>query len=337
MKEGDLLAEERMAEAGEFGCIRRICRDLLVRPERVAAGAGDDGAVYHVPAGWDQVISTDTMVEGIHFTEKTMTPYDVGWKLGASNFSDMAAMGAEAAEFVVSAALPAALPLSWMERCYDGLRAICRRYGVNILGGDITGSLQGVVLTGTIIGDVPAGQALYRSGALPGDVIAVTGRLGSSAAGLDALLQGLSGWEMIKKAHRRPCPQLAAGRWLREHGAHSANDISDGLSSEANEIAAASSVVMKIDGDAVPLLPEMKDLAAFLGKDPLSYALNGGEDYQLVFTLPEETARLMAASFPVTVIGRVLEKAEEGAVYLVRGGRRERLLPEGYDHFPHHS
>ncbi|MEE0028677.1 MAG: AIR synthase related protein, partial [Dialister sp.] len=157
--------EETVKDVGEFGLIDRIAKDLIYRPELVVIGSGDDGAVYRVPAGYDQVISTDTMVEGIHFIKKTMRPSDVGYKLCASNFSDMAAMGADAIGFVISAALPEQLPVSWVESLYEGIRECCASYRVNLLGGDVTGSPGGVILTGTVVGMVPKGRAVTRSGA----------------------------------------------------------------------------------------------------------------------------------------------------------------------------
>ena len=144
--------EETVKDVGEFGLIDRIAKDLIYRPELVVIDSGDDGAVYRVPAGYDQVISTDTMVEGIHFIKKTMRPSDVGYKLCASNFSDMAAMGADAIGFVISAALPEQLPVSWVESLYEGIRECCASYRVNLLGGDVTGSPSGVILTGTVVG-----------------------------------------------------------------------------------------------------------------------------------------------------------------------------------------
>ena len=150
--------EETVKDVGEFGLIDRIAKDLIYRPELVVIGSGDDGAVYRVPAGYDQVISTDTMVEGIHFIKKTMRPSDVGYKLCASNFSDMAAMGADAIGFVISAALPEQLPVSWVESLYEGIRECCSSYRVNLLGGDVTGSPGGVILTGTVVGMVPIGR-----------------------------------------------------------------------------------------------------------------------------------------------------------------------------------
>lgn len=183
--------EEIVKDVGEFGLIDRIAKDLIYRPELVVIGSGDDGAVYRVPAGYDQVISTDTMVEGIHFIKKTMRPSDVGYKLCASNFSDMAAMGADAIGFVISAALPEQLPVSWVESLYEGIRECCSSYRVNLLGGDVTGSPGGVILTGTVVGMVPKGCAVTRSGARFGDLVFATETLGDSAAGLSALLAGL--------------------------------------------------------------------------------------------------------------------------------------------------
>ena len=141
---GELLVDD----VGEFGLIRRIMHDFIFRPDMIVVGPGDDGAVYRTPEGYDQVISTDTMVEGIHFTKDTMGPFDVGYHLGASNFSDMAAMGAEAVGFVLSIALPGSIPLSWVESFYDGLRACCREFRVNLLGGDLTGTVTGMVPKG---------------------------------------------------------------------------------------------------------------------------------------------------------------------------------------------
>ena len=154
------MAEKTVKDTGEFGCLRKITHGFINRPEWVKLGSGDDCAVYTVPDGMDELISTDTMVEGIHFTAETMGPCDVGFKLCTSNFSDVAAMGGRPCGFVISAGLPENLPLAWLEACYDGIREACRRYGVNLLGGDITGSPGGIILTGTVTGMVPADTAV---------------------------------------------------------------------------------------------------------------------------------------------------------------------------------
>lgn len=324
---------ETIKDVGEFGLIDRIAKDLIYRPELVVIGSGDDGAVYRVPSGYDQVISTDTMVEGIHFIKKTMHPSDVGYKLCASNFSDMAAMGAEAIGFVISAALPENLAVSWAESLYEGIRACCSSYCVNLLGGDVTGSPCGVILTGTVVGMVPKGRAVPRSGARAGDLVFATETLGDSAAGLSALLAGLSEeYPSLCERHQRPRPQIRLGSALREAGATSLNDVSDGLSSEINEIAKASQVEIELFYEKIPISAEAAKLGAYLAKDPVDWALTGGEDYELIGTISEENLRKLDPSLPISVIGQVV-KAGRGCVYLSDRGKRKKLAAKGYDHF----
>lgn len=324
---------ETIKDVGEFGLIDRIAKDLIYRPELVVIGSGDDGAVYRVPSGYDQVISTDTMVEGIHFIKKTMYPSDVGYKLCASNFSDMAAMGAEAIGFVISAALPEDLPVSWVESLYEGIRACCSSYRVNLLGGDVTGSPCGVILTGTVVGMVPKGRAVTRSGARFGDLVFATETLGDSAAGLSALLAGLSEeYPSLCERHQRPRPQIKLGSALRAAGATSLNDVSDGLSSEINEIAKASQVEIELFREKIPISAEAAKLGAYLAKDPVDWALTGGEDYELIGTISEENFRKLDPSLPISVIGQVV-KAGRGCVYLSDRGKWQKLAAKGYDHF----
>lgn len=326
---------ETVADIGEFGLIQSICHDLIYRPELVKLGAGDDGAVYTIPDGYDQVISTDTMVEGIHFNEKTMTPFAVGYKLCASNFSDMAAMGAEAIGFVISAALPDHLPCDWVTACYEGIRCCCQKYRVNLLGGDVTGSPKGVILTGTVVGMVPCDTAVKRSGAQIGDYVFVTGTLGDSAAGLAALLHGLGeDYPGVVQRHRKPEPQIALGTALREAGASSLNDISDGLSRELNEIAKASGVVIEMEEEEIPLSAEACRLGQALGKNPALWALNGGEDYELVGTISPSFYEKIPCKDKITLIGKVVDtSASEAGVYIIGKKGRCRLSARGYDHF----
>lgn len=323
-----------IADMGEFGLIRSVTHDLIYRPELVKVGAGDDGAVYTVPEGYDQVISTDTMVEGIHFNEKTMTPYDVGYKLCASNFSDMAAMGAEAIGFVISAALPGDLPYDWVSSCYEGIRACCKKYRVNLLGGDVTGSPKGIILTGTVVGMVPCDTAVKRSGAQVGDLVFVTDTIGDSAAGLEALLSGKGkDYPQVVMRHQRPEPQISLGKMLREAGATSLNDISDGLSRELTEIAKASGVVIEVEESRIPLSEEACQLGQDIGKNPLSWAFNGGEDYELVGTISPSSYEKIKGNKKVTIIGQVVEVSLDPYVYTMGQAGRLKLAVCGYDHF----
>lgn len=321
-------------DMGEFGLIRSVAHDLIYRPKLVKVGAGDDGAVYVVPDGYDQVISTDTMVEGIHFNEKTMKPYDVGYKLCASNFSDMAAMGAEAIGFVISAALPGNLPYDWVASCYEGIRACCKKYQVNVLGGDVTGSPKGLILTGTVVGMVPCDTAVKRSGAQVGDLVFVTETIGDSAAGLEALLSGKEKeYPKVVARHQRPEPQISLGKLLREAGASSLNDISDGLSRELTEIAKASGVVVEVEENKIPLSEEACRLGQAAGKYPLLWAFNGGEDYELVGTISPSSYEKIKGNTKITIIGRVIASSSDPCVYTIGQAGRRRLAVCGYDHF----
>ena len=345
------MKEETLRDIGEFECIHRIAHDFIYRPELVKLGAGDDGAVFMTPCGYDEVISTDTMVEGIHFTKRTMSAADTGYHLCAVNFSDMAAMGAERmhtekgnlykvvamgaepVSFVISAALPGDLSITWIESCYDGIRECCREYSVNLLGGDITGSKQGIILTGTIVGIVPENQAVKRSGAKEGDIVFVTGTLGDSSAGLSILLDGKKEeYPMLAIRHQRPKPQIDFGRILRESGASSLNDVSDGLSREINEIASASRVTIELEKERIPLSDELCRWGQDCEKEPFCFAINGGEDYELVGTISKKNWEYVKGIGGVTGIGHV-KKAGKGRVFLKDKNSIKLLTIAGYDHF----
>ena len=327
------MKEKTVTEIGEFGCIRHILKDFIYRPESVKLGAGDDGAVYVTPPGYGQVISTDTMVEGIHFTKETMSFSDVGYRICAVNFSDMAAMGAEPVALVLSLALPKDLPLEDLENCYHGIRECCRKYSVNLLGGDMTASLGGVILTGTVVGIVASDRAVKRSGAQVGDVVFVTETVGDSAAGLAAILhQCDTDFPGLTKRHRRPEAQIQLGKILREAGATSLNDISDGLSQELNEIAAASRVIINLDKDKIPLSEETIRLGKRLGTDSLNWAFTGGEDYELAGTISPKNWEKIKGSHPVTEIGIVCDKGA-GQVFIKSKNETVLMIPKGYDHF----
>ena len=213
------------------------------------------------------------------------------------------------------------------------VRACCSSYRVNLLGGDVTGSPCGVILTGTVVGMVPKGRAVTRSGARFDDLVFATETLGDSAAGLSALLAGLSEeYPSLCERHQRPRPQLKLGSALRAAGATSLNDVSDGLSSEINEIAKASQVEIELFREKIPISAEAAKLGAYLAKDPVDWALTGGEDYELIGTISEENFRKLDPSLPISVIGQVV-KAGRGCVYLSDRGKRQKLAAKGYDHF----
>lgn len=337
----------------EFALIRRLTeREGASGVKRtgppLAVGIGDDAAVGELTAGYQMVMSCDTMVQGIHFKEITMKPGDIGYKALASNVSDMAAMGALPRYALVSLSIPNHADEAWLERMYDGLYECANRYGVTLAGGDMTSTPGGMVLSVTVIGEVEAGRALLRSSAEEGDVVVVTGTLGLSAAGLDYLLKREEAAEVlpllaepyriIVEAHQRPQPQVRPGRLLLNNATRAAcNDISDGLASEAWEIAEASKCGLMIEEERLPLADGLLAYAAETGKDPLSWALYGGEDYKLLacirggeFETVEE--RFRQEGLPLFRIGTVT-RAFTGVRLQRKDGTVEPVGKRGFNHF----
>lgn len=320
-------------ELGEFGFIDAVKDNTLFNPGPVVIGIGDDGAVYKTTDGMEQVAVIDTMVENSHFIiGKTSTWYDAGYKAVASNLSDIAAMGAVPTHIILSTAIAPDMDSAELIELYRGIKDICRKYKVNILGGDTVMSKEGMVITVAAFGEVEAGKAVRRSGAQAGDIVAVSHTLGDSGAGLDVFLHGADGFSRLKKAHALPEPQIELGRLLVKHCCHSLNDISDGLASESNEIAKASRVDLILQKERIPLSDELRHWAKLADKDPYAYALTGGEDYELVFTLrPDDFTALQRDCDYVTPIGTV--EAGNGTVWLETDGVRNVLPPVGWTHF----
>ncbi|MCL6517495.1 thiamine-phosphate kinase [Alicyclobacillus sp.] len=324
----------------EFGLIAHLVRRVPLRGDGVLTGVGDDAAVLEVPPGEHLLVSTDAMVDGVHFLPTTMRPADVGYKAASSTISDVAAMGGRAHHLVIALAIPEGARLADLEALYDGLGEACRDHGVTVVGGDVIRTSGPLVVTCTVIGSVASGGAVLRGGARPGDVVFVTGTVGASGAGLALLLDGTAAAgdvaaELIE-SHRRPRAQIWAGAILREAGATSLDDISDGLASELNEISRASGVRLRIEARRVPVAPSVRDFARLRGEDPMRYAWYGGEDYQLVGTAPafafaRALTRCEAVGIRLTQIGRV--EAGDGVIVETDDGRLEVLEPRGFNHF----
>ncbi|MUT68463.1 thiamine-phosphate kinase [Paenibacillus sp. NEAU-GSW1] len=328
------------------------------RSRGVVLGIGDDAAVVDtrravagIAGPYELVMAMDTMVETVHFNDVTMSDEDVGYKALAANISDIAAMGGIPLHALVSVSVPKSYGPERMRRLYDGLYACAERYGVAVVGGDTTSSPLHLVIAVTVTGAVEAGKALRRSGAKPGDAVVLTGPpVGMSAAGLHWLLAqravGASAVEeravaALLKAHRRPEPGVRAGRLLLARGScTSLNDVSDGLASEAWEIAEASDCSLVLEERLLPRSGSMASYAGSVGINPLDWMLYGGEDYALLGTMETEDAEAMQSAFreeglPFYIIGNVEEKAGEPAVYLVRQDdeRAVRVEKRGYNHF----
>ncbi|MBS3873028.1 MAG: thiamine-phosphate kinase [Firmicutes bacterium] len=320
-----------LKDLGEFGLIKRL---LANQPTAVGVivPPGDDAAVLEITPGQRVVLTCDCMVEDVHFLAKA-SGYDVGYKLLASNISDIAAMGGVPRYAVVTLVAHVATAVAWLDDLYAGLRACALEYGVAVVGGD-TSRGDKVMLSVALLGEVAPFRELLRSSAKPGDLVCVTGPLGGSAAGLEVVLGKASPPERLAEEalarHYRPRPQVAAGLLIASLGGRCANDISDGLASEAHEVAAASAVEIEIDSAKVPQTEATVYIANAVGKDPLDFAFYGGEDYELLFTVPEHTWLEVQAALPTA---RVVGLVRAGQGVFVRRGENIRPLARGYTHF----
>lgn len=326
-----------LKEIGEFGLIDLIKDATIVDESSVVVGIGDDAAVVRTTPQMLQLITTDMLVEGIHFDLSFATPMQVGYKALAVNLSDIAAMGGTARQAVISIALPKSMKPAFVVELYQGMKKIARQFKVNIVGGDTVGSLGGLVINVTVLGEVLPQYLQKRSTAASGDLVIVTGDLGNAAAGLACLQAGERGApfsDVLIQDHLLPEPQLKMAGYLAKY-ASSMNDISDGLASEANEIAAASGIGLCIHAAKLPLSQALQEASMAFGRSALAFALYGGEDYQLLFTITEQNYKKLSQhtlSNQLTVIGRVTDK--ENCVELVQeNGQIVNLAPRGYNHF----
>jgi len=300
---------------GEFALIDFIRRRASAS-KAVILGIGDDCAILDGSDG-PLVITTDLIVEGVHF-EKAVPLRQVGWKAAAVSFSDVAAMGLRPEALLCAAALPEGFSMRQAEELLLGINDACAACGVAMAGGDTTSSSGPLTLCTTVTGRGHGLRPVRRSGAKVGDAIAVTGSLGGSILG----------------RHLSFRPRIEEGAALNaQFGVHAMIDVSDGLSADLNHILEESGVGAVIEADAVPVSDAARELSRRSGQTPLHHALADGEDFELVFTLdPRDAARLAGhplSGAPVTIIGTVIESG----LFLARGGMREPLRPEGYEHF----
>ena len=308
----------------EFDVIRRLSGLLPPRPEEVVVPIGDDCAVVMMgDKTW--VAASDMLVAGRHF-KGWATPEDVGYKAVAVNASDVAAMGGTPRFILVSGAAPD--PETAL-RVFAGVAEACGEFGVYPLGGDTTGADR-LTVDVAILGELAAAPVL-RSGARPGHLLAVTGELGASAAGLLALEGELEGFGRLKERHLRPRPRVEAGLAAARLGVGAMIDLSDGLASDARRICEMSGVGCGVDLDRLPISDDTRELAASLGRDPAVLAATGGEDYELLVCAPERVLGEIAeaAEVPLTVVGEVTGLGE---VVFRRGGDVVEGL-SGWDHF----
>ncbi len=276
-----------IAEAGEFGLISRVVNRLGAGPATVL-GPGDDAAVVAAADG-RVVVSTDVLVEGRHFRRDWCGAADVGHRAAAANLADIAAMGARPTALVVALCVPPDLDVLWAEELADGLTEEAALVGASVVGGDMSSSPT-LTIAVTALGDLGGRAPVVRSGAQPGDVVALAGRTGYAAAGYTVLSRGFRTPKVLVEAYRRPAVPYAAGPEAAGLGATSLIDISDGLLQDLGHIATASVVGIDIHRDAFSVPDQMRDAASALGVDPYVWLLAGGDDHALAATFPPGTA-----------------------------------------------
>ncbi|MDY6971136.1 MAG: thiamine-phosphate kinase [Thermodesulfobacteriota bacterium] len=332
----------KMEDIGEFGFIRSIRNGCHFCHKKLIKGIGDDCAVIGPYEDKVLLITTDMLIEDIHFVLGKVPPEQIGGKAVAVNMSDIAAMGGRALHLFVSLAVPRGTNAATIHAIYRGIKEACRSYGVNILGGDTSASPDKLMINMTVIGDAPQEEVLYRSGAALDDGVYVTGTLGDSAAGLKLINKDVSAPKHIAspliEAHTRPVPFLKAGRMIaRSRLASAMIDLSDGLVADLWHVCEAGDLGASLIHEALPISDELKALAEENSFDPYNLAVSGGEDYRLLITVPRKNADLFQRMFekavpcPIYCVGKIIE---EKRIEIVRpDGTKEQLEAAGFDHF----
>lgn len=331
----------KLSDIGEFGFIDRVAPLGLVRSEGVIKGIGDDCAVISVNGPDYLLVTTDLLVEHVHFMLDWAAPEIVGAKSLAVNLSDIAACGGIPRDAFISLAIPRYIDVEWLDRFYAGMRAEAAEARVNLLGGDTTGSKGHLAINVALTGLVPADEVLFRHTAQPSDAIVLTGPTGRSAAGCDLLLQGLRmGDEAARsliESHVRPHAHLRHAHILAQSGACTAAiDVSDGLSSDLLHLCSDSGVGAVIREQDIPLDPEVTAAAAKLGKDPLDWVLNGGEDYVLLAGVKRGRLAELRGLFEQEGLGffPIGEFVTGTRIELQRAdGTRRPITGRGWNHF----
>ena len=293
-----------MIASGEFGFIEKIKSLFDCGPLK---GIGDDCAIIPQKTGLETLVSTDMLVEGVHFLKDDISPYELGWKSAAVNFSDIAAMGGKPVGTFLSIALPKDLSEEWADGFISGFKALSDKFNTPLLGGDTTSSPGPICINVAILGECPCGRAKMRSSAIVGDYVYVTGNLGDSACGLKIILEGLEDDGHLVGKHHLPMPKISEGQRLSDiDGVHAMMDISDGIASDLRHILKASGVGAEIDLSRVPMSHEMLFCCEKYGWDAAELAVSGGEDYELLFTAAPSCA-LPAGCIR---IGKIVEGAD---------------------------
>jgi len=331
---------------GEFGLIDHLTRDNETRQAGTLVSVGDDAAVID-QFGKQTVVTTDMLLEGVHFDLMYTPLKHLGYKAVAVNLSDICAMGATPTHITISIGLSNRFSVEALDEFYAGIYAACDRYQVDLIGGDTCSSLKGFVISVTAIGEVAADQFITRGGAKTNDLICVSGDLGGAYLGLQLLEREKKIFlespgvqpDLQQKSYvvgriLKPEPRVDIVEWLRQEGIvpTSMIDVSDGLSSELLHICKASNAGCAVYEEKIPLHDETRETAMEFGMEPLTCALSGGEDYELLFTIAPSDFEKVKLNKQISVIGHITEPSED-AVLITKAGNRHKLVAQGWVSF----
>ncbi len=338
--------ETEISSLGEFGLIDRLTENLPKFNDSTVTSVGDDAAVMDFGADKEVLVSTDMLLEGVHF-DLTYTPLKhLGYKSAIVNFSDIYAMNGTPRQLVVGLGVSKRFTVEHLEELYAGLRTACEIYGVDLVGGDTTSSRSGLVIAATIIGDAPKGSVVRRSGAKPTDLICVSGDLGAAYMGLQVLERekvasagqkdftpDFAGKEYLVERQLKPEARKDIIRELAEAGIMPTSmiDVSDGLSSELLHICKASKVGCRVYEDRIPIDYQTAVMAEELNMNLVMAAMNGGEDYELLFTVPLTAHEAVSKLKGIRIIGHISPE-EQGCYMVGRNGEELPLRAQGFNH-----
>lgn len=334
-------------ELGEFGLIDRLTKNVDQKVDSTEFGIGDDAAVITVSDDTSILVSTDMLIEGVHFNLMYMPLKHLGYKAVAVNISDICAMNGVAEQITVSIAVSSRFPIEALEELYDGINTACQMYNVDLIGGDTTTSLTGLTISITAIGRAKKKEISYRSGANEFDLLVVTGDLGAAFVGLQVLERekevfkanpniqpDLDGHDYIMERQLKPEARIDVIRFLKELNVvpSAMIDISDGLASEIMHLCKASNVGCRVYDEKLPIDGKTSMTAIEFNLDPVTCALNGGEDYELLFTVKQDDFDKIKGNPHMTVIGHVTDQTD-GMYYVDKNGAVIELRAQGWDHF----
>jgi thiamine-monophosphate kinase len=329
----------KISDSGEFGFIDRIRKKLIPHGVNVIKGIGDDCAVFRSSKEQLRLLTTDMLVENVHFRLDWMNPHPMGRKSLAVNLSDIAAMGGRPSAALISLGVPAETDLDFLDSFYDGLKSMASEFDVSLAGGDTVRSPHGLVICVAVDGEVSESEILYRSGARPGDLVFLTGMVGSAAAFLDLENHNREyEWQAeLRKYHLDPRPHIKEGRIIAESKLASAMiDVSDGVAADLGHICRESNVGAVVESEKIPTDPALLEYCHQFDLDESEFALHGGEDYVLLGTVAEDKAAslesaLVSAGCAFHAIG--VTDMQGGIKLKSADGRITEIDSSGYDHF----